>query len=196
MPAADLAAAATAVPALGGPAGRAREHGLAVAESSPGELADAQALAAYRARLSELDAELAEAESWADEGRLTRLRLERGALLDEVAAATGLGGRPRRFSSDGERARVSVRKAIATALHRIEAADPALARLLQGTVRTGAVCRYDPDPRPPGQLAAQARSRGRRRSRIRNGVGDPGGKPRTRCWPPGASGNPAARDGS
>jgi hypothetical protein len=29
------------------------------------------------------------------------------------------------------------------------AADPALARLLHGTVRTGAVCRYDPDPGRP-----------------------------------------------
>lgn len=53
-----------------------------------------------------------------------------------------------------------------------------------------------PRSRPPGQLAAQPRGRGRRRSRIRNGVGGPGGKPRTRCWPPGASGNPAARVGS
>jgi hypothetical protein len=34
-------------------------------------------------------------------------------------------------------------------LHRIEAADPALARLLHGTVRTGAICRYDPDPARP-----------------------------------------------
>jgi hypothetical protein len=160
VPAADLAAAATAAPAPGGPAGpsaQAREHGLAAAGSSPGELADAQALAAYRARLTELDAELAEAGSWADEGRLTRLRLERDALLDEVAAATGLGGRPRRFSPDGERARVSVRKAIAAALHRIEAAEPALGRLLNGTVRTGAVCRYDPDPgRPVSWLLSPA----------------------------------------
>jgi hypothetical protein len=152
VPAAELAAAAVLVPAPPGPsgaAGQARAGGLRAAGSSPGELADAQALAAYRARLTELDAELAEAESWADEGRLTRLRLERGALLDEVAAATGLGGRPRRFSSADERARVSVRKAIAAALQRIEAADPALARLLQSTVRTGAVCRYDPDPGRP-----------------------------------------------
>jgi hypothetical protein len=149
VPAADLAAAATAAPAPAGASAQARAHGLAAAGSSPGELADAQALAAYRARLTELDAEFAEAEQWADEGRLTRLRVERGALLDEVAAATGLGGRPRRFSSAEERARVSVRKAIATALHRIEAADPALARLLHATVRTGAVCRYDPDPGRP-----------------------------------------------
>ena len=79
------------------------------------------------------------------------------ALFDEVAAATGLGSRPRRFSSDGERARVSVRKAIAAALHRIEAADPALARLLHGTVRTGAICRYDPDPgRPVSWLLSPA----------------------------------------
>jgi hypothetical protein len=53
-----------------------------------------------------------------------------------------------------------------------------------------------PRSRPPGPLAAQPRGRGRRRSRIRSRVGGPGGKPRTRCWPPGASGNPAARVGS
>ena len=149
VPAADLAAAATAAPAPAGTAAQARAHGLVAAGSSPGERADAKALAAYRARLTELDAELAEAESWADEGRLTRLRMERDALLDEVAAATGLAGRSRRFSSAEERARVSVRKAIAAALRRIEAADPALARLLDATVRTGAVCRYDPDPGRP-----------------------------------------------
>jgi hypothetical protein len=48
-----------------------------------------------------------------------------------------------------ERARVAVRKAIAAALDRIDAADPATARLLRRTMRTGSVCRYEPDPDTP-----------------------------------------------
>ena len=53
------------------------------------------------------------------------------------------------FSSANERARVAVRKAIASAMDRIEHHDPALARLLRDTVHTGASCRYDPDPARP-----------------------------------------------
>ncbi len=135
--AAELAAAA------GGHAG------AVIVEHSPGEIIDRRALAAYRTRLSDIDGELAEAESWADEARLGRLRLEREALLDQVAAAAGLSGRHRKFSSADERARIAVRKAIAAALSRIERHDPALARLLRDAVRTGADCRYDPDPGRP-----------------------------------------------
>jgi hypothetical protein len=129
--------------------GAAGLGGAPASGSGGGEIADRQALAAYRQRLRDLDEELGEAESWADQARLGRLRLEREALLREVAAATGLGGRARRFSSDGERARVAVRKAIAAALDRIAGHDPALARLLRDTVHTGARCRYDPDPARP-----------------------------------------------
>lgn len=113
------------------------------------DVIDAQALAAYRRRLADVDAELSEAESWADEGRSTRLQLEREALLDEIGAAAGLGGRRRRFSSAQERARVSVRKAIAATLGRIAEHDAALARHLRDAVRTGSACRYDPDPGRP-----------------------------------------------
>ena len=56
---------------------------------------DKQALQAYRQRLRDLDEELAEAEEWSDLGRLDALRTERDALLDELARATGLGGRAR-----------------------------------------------------------------------------------------------------
>ena len=123
--------------------------GTTVTDSSTGEITDRRALAAYRTRLRELDEERADAADRADEARTARLDLEREALLGEVAAATGLGGRPRRFGSAQERARVTVRKAIAAALQRIEADDPGVARLLRDTVRTGATCRYDPDPERP-----------------------------------------------
>jgi hypothetical protein len=123
--------------------------GGALAESPAGEVADTRALAAYRRRLRDIDAELDEARDWADEARVTRLELEREALLREVGAATGLAGRRRRFGSADERARVAVRKAISAALARVAQRDAALARLFRDTVRTGAACRYDPDPARP-----------------------------------------------
>jgi hypothetical protein len=128
----------------------AASHGVGVlAESPAGEMADARALAAYRRRLRDIDADLDEARDWSDEARVTRLGLEREALLREVGAATGLAGRRRRFGSADERARVAVRKAISAALARVAQEDAALARLFRDTVRTGAVCRYDPDPARP-----------------------------------------------
>jgi hypothetical protein len=67
----------------------------------------------------------------------------------EIAAATGLGGRRRQFTSAQERARTAVRKAIVAALNRIEQHDSALARQLRDSVRTGSTCRYVPDPARP-----------------------------------------------
>jgi soluble cytochrome b562 len=121
----------------------------AVSESDLGERLDRQALAAYRQRLRDIDEELDEAEAWADTGRVERIEAEREALLRELNAATGLGGRARTTAGSAERARVAVRKAIAAALDRIEADDPPTARLLRRTVRTGSRCRYAPDPDAP-----------------------------------------------
>jgi len=129
-------------------AASAGHPGATLAEAT-GEVIDLQALLAYRKRLAELDQELAEAECWADPVRIDRLAAERGALLDEVARATGIGGRLRQFAAPPERARTAVRKAIVSALSRIEEHDPTLARLLRDTVHTGSNCRYEPDPARP-----------------------------------------------
>jgi hypothetical protein len=123
--------------------------GAGMPDSDVGEVIDRRAVSAYRRRLTELEEDLSEAESWADQARAAKLRAERDALLDQVRAATGLHGRQRRTGSAGERARVAVRKAVAAAIDRIEQLDPALGRLLRDTVRTGTICRYDPDPARP-----------------------------------------------
>ncbi|HEX7717634.1 MAG TPA: hypothetical protein VF416_10125, partial [Marmoricola sp.] len=65
------------------------------------------------------------------------------------SAATGLGGRPRTSGSGAERARVTVRKAVAAALDAIHGADPVVARHLTARVRTGLRCCYEPDPDAP-----------------------------------------------
>jgi hypothetical protein len=123
--------------------------GSGVVDGGLGDVIDRRALRAYRTRLAELDEDLDEARTWADEGRADRLRHEREALLQQVAAATGLHGRIRPTTTTQERARVAVRKAVAAALDRISRADPAVGRLLRDTVRTGTRCRYDPDPTRP-----------------------------------------------
>jgi hypothetical protein len=123
--------------------------GAGVAGGDVGEVLDKQALVAYRRRLAEIDTDLDEARSWADTGRAGKLAAERDALLDQLCAATGLGGRPRAPGSAHERARIAVRKAIVHAIDRVAAADPSLGRLLSDTVTTGAICRYDPDPDRP-----------------------------------------------
>jgi hypothetical protein len=118
----------------------------AAVQSGLGDLLDSRALQAYRQRLRDLDQELTEAEDWSDIGRLDSLRAERGALLDELARATGLGGRTRTTGSSQERARVAVKKAISTATARISTIDQPLGRHLQTRIHTGLNCSYEPDP--------------------------------------------------
>ena len=123
--------------------------GAAPIATDLGEIIDDTARAAYRQRLMDLDEELAQAGEWSDTGRLALLSEEREALMAELRAASGLGGRSRHTGSTDERARVAVRKAVVAAIERIEAIDPALARLLRDRVHTGTYCRYDDDPSRP-----------------------------------------------
>jgi hypothetical protein len=114
-----------------------------------GELLDAKAKAAYRARLDELHAEIDEAESFNDPGRAARARDEKEFLVAELARAVGLGGRDRRAASHTERARLNVTRAIRAAVANLDHANPALGRHLAATIRTGRYCSYTPDPRAP-----------------------------------------------
>jgi len=114
-----------------------------------GPLLDAQAKAEYRKRLSELRAELDEAEQFNDAGRVERLRAEIESISEQLAAAVGLGGRDRAALSATERARSTVTQRIKTAIRRIAAYSPALADHLASRVKTGRFCVYRPDPARP-----------------------------------------------
>jgi hypothetical protein len=114
-----------------------------------GELLDAQAKAAYKARLDELRAELEEAEGFNDPARATKAREEMEFLVGELARAVGLGGRDRRAASHAERARLNATRAIRAAMANLSRANPSLGRHLAATIRTGRYCSYTPDPRAP-----------------------------------------------
>jgi hypothetical protein len=109
-----------------------------------GEVLDERARAEYGRRLRELSEDLQEAEDHHDTGRAERLRQELAFLESELSRAVGLGGRARRVGAAAERARVNVQRRLRDAIRRIGEHDPALARHLERSLRTGTFCMYDP----------------------------------------------------
>ena len=114
-----------------------------------GELLDPQARVAYRQRIAELQAELEDAAHGNVQGRVAQLQDELTFLTQELARATGLGGRARKGASPMERARITVTKGIKTTLRKITAHHPVLGRHLTLTIKTGTYCSYSPDTRLP-----------------------------------------------
>ncbi|MFF0270411.1 ATP-binding protein [Kribbella sp. NPDC004536] len=110
-----------------------------------GPVIDGQARAAYRERVRELEAELAEAEDGNDLGRVEKLRVEREFLVRELAGALGLGGRARVAGDPVERSRKAVSMRIGVAVKAIERVHPALGRHLRASIRTGRQCVYEPE---------------------------------------------------
>ena len=110
-----------------------------------GTLLDPTARAAYRRRLTELDADLAAAHTDHDIGRAQQLGAQRTALIAELRRATGLAGRSRMLgTSTTERARKAVTARLREAIHRIAAVLPELGAHLDRSVITGTTCRYQP----------------------------------------------------
>jgi hypothetical protein len=110
-----------------------------------GEAIDEDARDAYRARISELEGDLDQAEARNDPGHAERARSELEALRTELARAVGLGGRVRRTGRAAERARVNVQRRLVEAIRKVNEAHPALGLHLQKAVRTGAFCSYVPE---------------------------------------------------
>ncbi|MDN5860944.1 MAG: hypothetical protein L0H84_20255, partial [Pseudonocardia sp.] len=119
--------------------------GAAVEQPDSGEVLDAHARRSYEARIRELQEALTEAEDHGDRGRVEAARTELDLLVDQLTAAAGLGGRPRRSGGSTERARSAVTWRIRAALRRIEDVHPALGRHLRPAVRTGTWCCYGPE---------------------------------------------------
>jgi tetratricopeptide (TPR) repeat protein len=119
------------------------------AAGDAGLVLDKQARDAYRSALAELKAELEDAEVANDLGRRERAAAEIEFIERELTKAVGMRGRGRREGSLAERARLSVTRAIRTAIARMAASNPSLGRHLDSSVHTGTFCSYAPDPRVP-----------------------------------------------
>jgi hypothetical protein len=108
-----------------------------VALGDAGEILDLQARTAYKQRLQALQEELMEAQRANDVGRGATVQQEIDILLQQLAAALGVGGQSRRAASQAERARVNVTNGIRSALAKIAAYSPPLAQYLTTTIKTG-----------------------------------------------------------
>jgi hypothetical protein len=117
-----------------------------VRSSDTGEVADRSALEAYRRRLADLDADIADAELDNDPERRAAAEAERQSLIDELSRVTGAGRRPRRFANHpAERARKAVTGRVRDAIRKLEPLVPELAAHLERTIVTGVYCRYRSD---------------------------------------------------
>jgi pimeloyl-ACP methyl ester carboxylesterase len=103
---------------------------------------DERARLSFRRRISELDEQLERAQAAARDARVAGLEDERAALLEELRAATGLGGRRRALGDSGERARKAVTARIRDCIARLHQVHPALASHLESSVSTGTYCVY------------------------------------------------------
>ncbi|MFD9796369.1 ATP-binding protein [Streptomyces sp. NPDC059070] len=144
VPAVELASPAPAAPGT-------VPEGLGP-QGDTGELLDTTARAAYRRRLHELEEEAADADARGDAVRAERIAVEREALVGQLSAAYGIGGRVRRTGSPAERARTAVTARIHAAVHRVAGVHPELGRHLETAVRTGTLCVYRPEDLPVWRL--------------------------------------------
>lgn len=118
---------------------------VAARKLSGDDILDEEAKARYKQRLTLLDEEIDRATERGDDQRAADYDRERAALLHELRAAAGLGGRTRRLGDEAERARKTVTARIRDTLRKLDKRHPELAAHLRASVSTGAACRYQPD---------------------------------------------------
>ena len=121
-------------------------HGAAepAVRGTSDEILDERARREFRSRVDAIEEDLEEARSFHDLGRIARLEEEREAILSELSAATGLGGRSRKLKDPGERARKAVSARIRESIQRIAEAHPTAGDHFEKAVRPGSFCCYDP----------------------------------------------------
>jgi len=121
-----------------------------VTTGSSGEVLDDQARDEYGRRYRELGDELHEARENNDLGQIEKLEGEMEQLTNELASATGIGGRSRQ-KADIEKVRKSVSMAVSRDIERIGKEHESLGRHLTASVTSGLTFRYAPE-RDPGWL--------------------------------------------
>lgn len=112
---------------------------------SAGEMLDDNALRQYKERLRDLATELKEAEDYNDVGRSVSLKEEMEALTVEIGRATGLSGKQRKASSDREKVRQAVSRAVHRALEAIKKEHQPLHQHLNNSLKIGEFLSYQPE---------------------------------------------------
>jgi len=124
----------------------AKQHPRVTGGSTTQPVLDDDARKDYELRIRELEEERDEARKNNDPATEERVQKELTAMLKELSAATGLGGRGRSFQDAVERARRAVANRITRSLKAIKAeGHETLWRHLKNSIMTGVDCRYAPE---------------------------------------------------
>lgn len=152
------AAAAQAIPAAGASGEVVRdadgdgEYSTVEDNALPASsILDKQALAAYRAKMDDIESELREADSNNDTGRAAELKRQFNMLSKEVGRATGLHGKLRE-NDDAERSRKAVSNALHRTLNTLKKKHPAIEQHLRRYVKIAEVLSYRPEKSIPWAL--------------------------------------------
>jgi hypothetical protein len=131
------------IPAIELTTGVAALHNAATSTTRQPVL-DHDAIRDYRNRIGQLREQFDQFEAGNQPRRAAEARVELDWLIGELAAATGISGRTRRFSDNPERARSAVSRAVGRALTRIGQADPHFGEHLRSRIHAGIRCSYRP----------------------------------------------------
>jgi len=123
-----------------------------IEEREDGELADAQARQEYQNKLREFEEEIQTAKDNLDYERAEILEDKKQDLLDHLKELYGISGRPRKFSSNSERARKAVSIAITRAIANIKDDLPQLAIYLNNSLQKGTFLSYNPAKEIPWNI--------------------------------------------
>ena len=121
-----------------------RGDGKSPQAGDAGNVLDAQAIAAFKARYRDLETKLETARTFNDLGKQEILEEEMEALEEQLRKAMGLGGRQRKAGSDTEKNRQTITRAIRRVTTPIYAANPELATHLHQSLRLGSFVEYAP----------------------------------------------------
>jgi predicted ATPase len=116
--------------------------------TAAGDQLDDRARRAYQERIVDLQHDIDEAHAHHDLMRAERAETELDALVQQLSASLGLGGRGRATGSSAERSRSAVTNRIRAAIRKLDDVHPDLARHLRHSVRTGTWCSYQPEAAP------------------------------------------------
>lgn len=119
--------------------------GVVQISESTGPAIDDRARQSYRTQVLDLQEAIDDARAANDLARAERAEDELDALVAELSASLGLGGRTRETGSTAERARSAVTFRVRAAIKRIAEHHDALGKHLRNSVRTGTWCSYAPE---------------------------------------------------
>jgi len=109
------------------------------------KLFDAKAKKHYEKRITELQADIREAEQLSDFSKLEKLQDEYDKLIEYLSQSLGIRRKVRESGNPIEKARSAVTWRIRSAIAKIESYHPQLGTHLSNAIKTGSFCCYQPD---------------------------------------------------